>query len=198
MNKILLSVGEEGIVRDNETEIIINGVGYGNVLILCDAEYSVMGAAHALFHDSSQFSSTSIINPLIYGDLIVRQLLKKLVGAHESYPSMDLETYQARFNSLLIGGCRPIVGSSVKKLHDSELDISPRVTERIKSDLSQASIPVRWELTGGDNLRSIHLRMNHIVISERFNLRGDSVISNIAINFPEWRLTQDGNTKILK
>ena len=89
------------------------------------------------------------------------------------------------------------LGTALKKLHPSELDISPRTTEKIKVHLKGLAIPLHWELSAGANRRSIHIRGNRITITEEDTLNREPTVSEIAVKFPEWHLTRGGKTKKL-
>ena len=197
MKKTHLQPAEGTATADSEVEIRVDRIGYGNVLILCEPEHMALGVAHVIFHDSSQNAKTSIISPMTYGDLVVEALIKQMLPTHESFADLTQETLTPRLCAVLVGGCRPLVGPAAKKLHPSEIDISPRTTENIKLHLKEASIPLRWEQIAGANRRSIQIRSSRITITEEDTLNREPSVSEIAIKFPEWHLTQGGKTKKL-
>ncbi len=197
MKKIQLQPAEGIAIADPEVEIRVERIGYGNVLILCDAEHMAIGVAHVIFHDSTQSAKTSIINPMTYGDLVVEGLIKQILTSHEEFAELTQKTLALRLGAVLVGGCRPLLGTALKKLHPSELDISPRTTERIKWHLKESAIPIHWELTAGANRRSIQIRGNRMTITEEDILNREPTVSDIAIKFPEWHLTRGGKSKKL-
>ena len=85
MKKIQLQPAEGIAIADPEAEIRVDKIGFGNVLILCEAEHMAVGVAHVIFHDSSQNAKTSIINPMAYGDLAVEGLIQQMLKTHEAY-----------------------------------------------------------------------------------------------------------------
>ena len=197
MKKIQLQPAEGIAIADPEAEIRVEKIGYGNVLVLCEAEHMAIGVAHVIFHDSTQNAKTSIINPMTYGDLAVEGLIQQMLKTHEAYAELTQETLAPRLGAVLVGGCRPLVGTALKKLHPSELDISPRTTENIKVHLRGSAIPLHWELTAGANRRSMQIRGNRMTIAEEDILNREPTVSEIAIKFPEWHLTRGGKTKKL-
>ena len=64
-----------------------------------------------------------------------------MLKTDEAYAELTQETLAPRLGAVLVGGCRPLVGTALKKLHPSELDISPRTTENIKSAPQRVSHP---------------------------------------------------------
>ena len=197
MKKIQLQPAEGIAIADPEVEVRVDRIGYGNVLILCEGEHMAIGVAHVIFHNSTQIAKTSIINPMTYGDLAVEGLIKQLLTTHEEFAELTQETLAPRLGAVLVGGCRPIVGTALKKLHASELDISPRTTEKIKRHLEESAIPLHWELTEGANRRSIQIRGNRMTITEEGILNREPTVSEVAIKFPEWHLTRGGKSKKL-
>ena len=197
MKKIQLQPAEGIAIADSEVEIRVDRIGYGNVLILCEGESMAIGVAHVIFHNSTQIAKTSIINPMTYGNLAVEGLIKQLLTTHEEFAELTQETLAPRLGAVLVGGCRPLVGTALKKLHASELEISPRTTEKIKQHLEEFAIPLHWELTAGVNRRSIQIRGNRMTITEEDILNREPTVSEIAIKFPEWHLTRGGKSKKL-
>ena len=136
MKKIQLQPAEGIAIADPEAEIRVDKIGYGNVLVLREAEHMAIGVAHVIFHDSTQNAKTSIINPMTYGDLAVEGLIQQMLKTHEAYAELTQETLAPRLGAVLVGGCRPIVGTALKK-HIPPSSISAQERPKILKCISE-------------------------------------------------------------
>jgi len=181
---------------DPEVELVIDKIGFGTCLLLCDPQTMAFGVAHPLFHDSSQFASTSILNPMAYADLVVDGLIDRLKHTHESFETLEKGAFAPRLGAVLIGGCIPLIERYDEESTPELLAISLRTTQTIKRSLQASEIPLRYEQTGGQHRCSIHIRGSRVTIGQERGLR-EPLISEISIHHPKWQLSQEGQTQPL-
>lgn len=91
-----------------------------------------------------------------------------------------------------------MIGTSLKKLHESELDFGPRIIDALKSQLKARSAKLRYQHTEGSNLRSIRIRENRISIYEETLLNREPHQTDLSMTDGKWILTQDNERQILK
>ena len=170
MNKLLIHPGEGVFVSNPDREVVLEKIGFGVCLIVIRTSDWSKALCHILFHNSAQISGTSKINPMSYGDTALNALISEINRNKPVLPNESEDDNHQEFEAMLIGGCRPMIGTSLKKLHESELDFGPRIIDALKSQLKARSAKLRYQHTEGSNLRSIRIRENRISIMKRLYL----------------------------
>ena len=198
MNKLLIHPGEGVFVSNPDREVVLEKIGFGVCLIVIRTSDWSKALCHIVFHSSARISSTSKINPMSYADTALNALIGEINRNKPVPPNESEGDNHQEFEAILIGGCRPMIGTSLKKLHESELDIGPRIIVALKSQLKDRSAKLRYQHTEGSNLRSIRIRENRISSYEETFLNREPRQTDLSMKDGKWILTQDNEHQILK
>ena len=198
MNKLQINPGEGAFISNPEREVVLEKIGFGVCLIVIRTSDWSKALCHIIFHNSAKISGTSKINPMSYGDTALNALIGEINRNKPVQPNESEDDNHQEFEAMLIGGCRPMIGTSLKKLHESELDFGPRIIDALKSQLKARSAKLRYQHTEGSNLRSIRIRENRISIYEETLFNREPHQTDLSINDGKWILTQDNERQILK
>ena len=198
MNKLQINPGEGAFISNPDREVVLEKIGFGVCLIVIRTSDWSKALCHIVFHNSAKISGTSKINPMSYGDTALNALIGEINRNKPVQPNESEDDNHQEFEAMLIGGCRPMIGTSLKKLHESELDFGPRIIDALKSQLKARSAKLRYQHTEGSNLRSIRIRENRISIYEETFLNREPRQTDLSMKDGKWILTQDNERQILK
>ena len=144
-------------------------VGYNGILMIFSCKNQFIAIGDIFFHSTPSHLKG---NNYLSADTAVEKMINQ-ISKHQDDEKDSLNGLQA----ILLGGCNAIIGRSAKKNHDSQLDIGLRIIQGLEMGLDSAKIPVFYQLTGGDHIKTFRIWENRTFIYEEvYNKRKPNVV----------------------
>lgn len=144
-------------------------IGYNGVLMIFSCKKQFIAIGDVCFHSTPLHLKES---NYLSADTAVEKMIDQ-ISKHQENETDSLDGLQA----ILLGGCNAIIGRSAKKNHDSQLDIGLRIIQGLEMGLASAKIPVFYQLTGGDHIKTFRIWENRAFIYEEvYNKRKPNIV----------------------